>query len=61
LEGVLTQPVVIQSFNDEFDLPNATPQLPAPPGEVLIRNFREPLSAEPGAKYRIMALNGLVM
>jgi hypothetical protein len=32
----LTQPVMIQSFEDEFELPDDAPQLPASPGEVLI-------------------------
>jgi hypothetical protein len=31
----LTQPVLIQSFSDEFDLPREEPTLPAKAGEVL--------------------------
>ena len=32
----LTQPVLLQSFKDEFELPDAkTPNTPAAPGEVL--------------------------
>jgi hypothetical protein len=33
----LTQPVLVQSFTDEFELPNGRPpDLPAPPGEILV-------------------------
>jgi hypothetical protein len=45
------QPVMIQSFADEFDLPDDAPQLPAPPGEILTRNAGDPLDAADGAKH----------
>jgi hypothetical protein len=44
----LTQPVMIQSFVDEFDLPDDSPKLPAPPGEVLTRDAGDPLDDEGG-------------
>ena len=35
----LTQPVLLQSFEDEFDLPDgAVPKTPAVPGEVLVKS-----------------------
>jgi hypothetical protein len=35
----LTQPVLVQSFKDEYDLPNAeTPVTPAIPGRILVES-----------------------
>jgi hypothetical protein len=48
----LTQPVMIQSFKDEFVLPDDSPQLPAPTGEVLKRYAGDPLNDKGGRKYR---------
>jgi hypothetical protein len=45
----MTQPVMIQSFEDEFELPDDGPQLPASPGEVLLRTGGSPLSVEAGS------------
>ena len=38
-EGSLrfTQPVILQSFEDEFDLPNKSPVTPAEAGQVLVK------------------------
>jgi hypothetical protein len=47
----LTQPVMIQSFKDEFDLPDDSPHLPASPGEVLTRDAGDPLDDEGGRTY----------
>jgi hypothetical protein len=48
----LIQPVMVQSFADEFDLPDDAPQLPAPAAEIFIRNAIEPVHAPDGTKYR---------
>jgi hypothetical protein len=48
----MTQPVMIQSFKDEFDLPDKAHRLPAPPGEILNRNIGDPLSHEESSTYR---------
>jgi hypothetical protein len=40
----LTQPVMIQSFSDEFELPNEQPNLPASPGSILLKIDGEQLS-----------------
>jgi hypothetical protein len=48
----MTQPVMVQSFKDEFELPDEAPLLPAPPGEVLTRIAGEPLDAKQSSKYR---------
>jgi hypothetical protein len=48
----LTQPVMIQSFTDEFDLPNDTPNLPARPGEVLTSDYGIPVERQQEAIYR---------
>jgi hypothetical protein len=47
-----TQPVLLQSYNDEFKLPNRATQTPAIPGTVLKdRETGELLSAEMTTKY----------
>jgi Reverse transcriptase (RNA-dependent DNA polymerase) len=48
----LTQPVMIQSFKNEFDLPEDLPALPSPPGEILCRTAGEPLDEAKTSKYR---------
>jgi hypothetical protein len=48
----MTQPVMIQSFADEFELPDEAPHLPAPPGEILTRSNGEPLGPDQSSKYR---------
>ena len=50
----LTQPVLLQSFEDEFDLPDVkTPNTPAAPGEVLCsRTKTSTLNNEMQTKYR---------
>jgi hypothetical protein len=47
----MTQPVMIQSFEDEFGLPDEAPQLPAPPGEVLTCTAGESLDEKKSSKY----------
>ena len=37
----MTQPVLLQSFQDEFDLPNEVPPNPAPAGEILVKGTPE--------------------
>jgi len=48
----LTQPVLIQSFQDEFDLPKMDDEVttPAIPGQILMKG--EPMSEEDQSKYR---------
>jgi hypothetical protein len=48
----LTQPVMIQSFTDEFDLPTETTALPARVGEVLSKDDGVPVGKEEATKYR---------
>jgi hypothetical protein len=48
----LTQLVMIQSFMDEFDLPDATPFLPAIPGGVLTTEDGDPVGIKEAAIYR---------
>ena len=48
---LLTQPVLIQSFKDEFELPSNTYGTPAAPGTVLVEGG-EPLNQEEHAQYR---------
>jgi hypothetical protein len=48
----LTQPVMIQSFSDEFDLPDETPLLPARPGEIMTTNDGIPIQKQDETIYR---------
>ena len=49
----LTQPVLLQSFSDEFDLPNAVPVTPAIAGDVLyIDEKDEIVGQEQQSEYR---------
>jgi hypothetical protein len=48
----LTQPVMIQSFMEEFDLPDVTPFLPATPGEVLTTEDGDPVGIKEAAIHR---------
>ena len=47
-----TQPVLLQSYEDEFDLPNAVPTTPAAPGSVLLKGEGEQMTDEQQSKYR---------
>ena len=48
----LTQPVMLQSFEDEFDLPGgASPVIPAPAGDKLVRE-EDTVDDKSHAKYR---------
>ena len=47
-----TQPVMIQSFDDEFELPNKGEVLPAREGDILKREDGNPLEDESGTNYR---------
>ena len=47
-----TQPVLLQSYEDEFDLPNAVPMTPAAPGSVLLKGEGEQMTDEQQSKYR---------
>jgi hypothetical protein len=47
-----TQPVLLQSYEDEFDLPNAVPMTPAAPGSVLLKGEGEQMTDEHQSKYR---------
>ena len=47
-----TQPVLLQSYEDEFELPNAVPTMPATPGSVLLKGDGEPMTDEKQSKYR---------
>ena len=54
-EGSLkfTQPVILQSFNDEFDLPDKSPVTPAEAGQVLVKvDSKNAISANEQTKYR---------
>jgi hypothetical protein len=44
----LTQPVMIQSFSDDFDLPNQKAVIPAKQGEVMSKDDRVPLKKKHG-------------
>jgi hypothetical protein len=48
----LTQPVMIQSFTDEFVLPNDTAVIPAKQGEVLSKDDGVPLPKDNSKTYR---------
>jgi hypothetical protein len=48
----LTQPVMIQSFSDEFDLPNEKACIPAKQGEVMSKDDGIPLSTNKAKTYR---------
>jgi hypothetical protein len=48
----LTQPVMIQSFTDEFDLPEASPVTPAPAGDMLQPGDTDRLSNDEQRMYR---------
>ena len=49
----LTQPVILQSFEDEFELPNHVPITPAAPGQVLVKGPPEAnLEPQKQTKYR---------
>ena len=50
----LTQPVLIQSLNDEFDLPDKSFVIPAPAGDVLVGDDEEDefLGPEEHSRYR---------
>ena len=49
----LTQPVLLQSFTDEFELPTQKAMTPAVPGDVLQKSGDEPgMDAESQTKYR---------
>jgi hypothetical protein len=51
----LTQPVLVQSFKDEFELPGGQPpELPAPPGEILLgsKDKRDNLPPNTQTYYR---------
>jgi hypothetical protein len=50
----LTQPVLLQSYNDEFDLPNGDkPNTPAVPGSVLLRgDAKDNVKTEEQTVYR---------
>jgi hypothetical protein len=47
-----TQPVMIQSFNDEFKLPSEAPVIPATAGDLLKREDGNPLSKGDQTTYR---------
>ena len=47
-----TQPVLLQSYEDEFELPTAVPKTPATPGSVLLKGDGEPMSDKKQTKYR---------
>jgi Reverse transcriptase (RNA-dependent DNA polymerase) len=54
-EMKLTQPVLVQSFTDEFELPKGRPpDLPAPPGEILLgpENPKDNMPPERQTYYR---------
>ena len=49
----LTQPVLLQSFKDEFELPESVPSTPAEPGQMLLSGDEEsPLKASDQKTYR---------
>ena len=48
----ITQPVLIQSFEDEFDIENSAPSTPAEPGQVLLKATTGLLSPQQQHKYR---------
>jgi hypothetical protein len=48
----LTQPVMIQSFTDEFKLPDEAPVIPAKQGDILDEDEGDPLSAGDTTTYR---------
>ena len=49
----MTQPVMIQSFEDEFELPNESPVIPSKQGSILVEDDGSALLSQDGAsKYR---------
>jgi hypothetical protein len=48
----MTQPVMIQSFSDEFNLPDEQPELPASPGTILFKDDGELLKKVDKSTYR---------